>query len=100
MVHKGGKPFVQFRGGSIVLGEISRATGMSVSHLSRIFAGESLPSLNGMVKLAAYLGLSMDDLYAELTGKGNSAQTHTNGETQLHSNASTHGSEGEVRSGP
>jgi transcriptional regulator with XRE-family HTH domain len=43
-------------------GEISRATGISKTHLSKIFSGSRNPSLDCARKISAYLGISTDDL--------------------------------------
>jgi transcriptional regulator with XRE-family HTH domain len=48
----------------IVLGEIARATKISKSQLSRIFNKKRQPSLDSVSKIAAYLGLSIDTLFA------------------------------------
>lgn len=54
-------------GGSIKIGsnvysrgEISRGTGLSLSHVSRVFSGARKPSLTTLKRLAAYLGVNID----------------------------------------
>lgn len=44
------------------LTEMARATGMSLSHICRIFSGERVPSLAKARRMAAYLGISLDEL--------------------------------------
>lgn len=45
---------------------ISRSTGISVAHISRIFNGQSNPTLVTASKLARYLNCTLDDLAAHL----------------------------------
>lgn len=56
---------VMFRGNPINLSEISRSTGISVSHLSLIFAGRRTPSLTVAKKIADYLNVGLDELVAQ-----------------------------------
>lgn len=42
--------------------EISRSTGISISHVSRIFSGNRMPSLVVAKKLSTYLNITMDQL--------------------------------------
>lgn len=53
----------------IVLGEISRATGISLSHLSRIANGNRWPSFDTANQIATYLGVTLDELYYDLKQK-------------------------------
>lgn len=50
---------------------ISTATGISVSHLSRVFRGERKPSMDVLTSIAAYLGITIDKLVAKLAEKQN-----------------------------
>lgn len=59
-------PKIFICGKQVVLGEISRMTGISMAHLSRIVNGKRTPSLRCANKIASYLGVSMDDLHADL----------------------------------
>jgi transcriptional regulator with XRE-family HTH domain len=44
------------------LREMSRGTGVSVSHLSRIFRGERTPSVSVLIRMTGYLGVPMEEL--------------------------------------
>jgi len=48
------------------LSEIARGTGKSLATLSRIFSGDRTPGLRTGQAIAAYLGISLDHLLAEL----------------------------------
>ena len=48
---------------SINITRLSRKTGYSVSHLSRVFTKETGPSVRCLVKLAKALNLKLDDLH-------------------------------------
>lgn len=52
---------VRFGGKFINLSAIARAQGLDVSYLSRIFAGTRTPTLPYCIKIAAMLGMSLDD---------------------------------------
>jgi transcriptional regulator with XRE-family HTH domain len=52
---------VKFAGKFINLSAIARAQGLDVSYLSRIFRGERAPSLKHCTKIAAVLGMTLDD---------------------------------------
>jgi len=45
---------------------LHRTTGISVSHISKIFNGRRLPSLVAAKKISSALGVSLDTLYAEI----------------------------------
>lgn len=44
------------------LSRMSRATGLSVSHLSRVFSGQRQPSLEVAKTICKYLSIGLDDL--------------------------------------
>jgi transcriptional regulator with XRE-family HTH domain len=46
------------------ISEIARGTGLSPSYVSLILAGHRLSSVASFARLAAYLGISMDRLWA------------------------------------
>ena len=46
--------------------EMARALGVDVAHISRIFSGKSLPSLELAVRIAGHMGISLDELCALL----------------------------------
>lgn len=46
--------------------DISRATGISISHVSRIFTGNRIPSIHVAKSICSYLRISLDDLYSFL----------------------------------
>lgn len=48
------------------LSALSRATGISLPHLSKIYSGQRTPSLPAANKMATVLGISIDELYARL----------------------------------
>lgn len=52
----------------INLSRLSRASGYSVSHLSRVFSQETTPSVNCLIKLASALGMGMDQLHEMIKG--------------------------------
>ncbi len=52
---------VRFAGKFINLSAIARAQGLDVSYLSRIFAGTRVPTLPYCIKIAAMLGLTLDE---------------------------------------
>lgn len=41
-------------------GEISRGTGISLSHVSRIYSGQRSPSLETIHKIMAFAGMSLE----------------------------------------
>ncbi len=49
------------------LSDIARVTGVSLAHISRVFGRTRRPSLGLASKIAAYLGMPIDKLYAILT---------------------------------
>ena len=49
---------VQLGGCTYSRGELSRGTGISLSHISRIFSGKRAPSMKAIEKIAEYTGLS------------------------------------------
>lgn len=56
---------VKFAGISINLSEISRSHGIHVSHISRILSGKRVPSVDNARKIAASLGMGLEQfLYA------------------------------------
>lgn len=57
---------IRFAGQFINLSAIARAQGLDVSYLSRIFRGQRTPSLKHCMKIAAILGMSLDDFVAGL----------------------------------
>jgi hypothetical protein len=52
------------------LNDIERGTGISVSHLSRVFNGKRNFSSDNLQAVSAYLGVSVDRLLAELAKVG------------------------------
>ncbi len=52
---------------SATLGDIARGTGLNVEHVSRIFNKKRTPRLKTAARIAEYLGVSIDRLYAALT---------------------------------
>lgn len=48
------------------LGELGRRTGLTDSHLSRIFGGKQRPSLRAAAVIARALHLTLDELLAKL----------------------------------
>lgn len=47
---------------------IARETGLSKSGVCRILSGEREPNVSHFRRIAAYLGMSMDELYQNLYG--------------------------------
>lgn len=47
-------------------GEIARGTGLSLSHVSRIFSGERNPSLNTVRKVAQFINIPLEQLILRL----------------------------------
>lgn len=43
--------------------EMARALGVDLAHISRILSGQRNPSLKLAVRMAEYLGVSLDGLY-------------------------------------
>jgi transcriptional regulator with XRE-family HTH domain len=60
---------VTFGGEEINLSQISRDTGISVSHLSRIFSGKRDPSVPNAKKISQVLDVSLDCLIEGLPKK-------------------------------
>jgi len=56
--------------GTITLSDVSRSTGVSLSHVSRIMSGQRKPSLDVASKIAAYLGVSIEELMHMLDACG------------------------------
>jgi transcriptional regulator with XRE-family HTH domain len=52
--------------GEATLGDVARGTGLSKSHVSKIFSGNRKPGLEAVARLAAYLGITIDDVYAAM----------------------------------
>ena len=50
----------------VCLSELARATGISLAHISRIFAGTRRPSMGTALKIADYLKMSIGTLYSIL----------------------------------
>jgi transcriptional regulator with XRE-family HTH domain len=50
--------------------EISRTTGYSISHISRIFRGERRPSLKVLLILAKEIDMPVEDLIRKLGMRG------------------------------
>lgn len=48
------------------VGDVARGTGITHSHISRIFNGRRTPSMACAVKIANFLGITLDDLNAAL----------------------------------
>lgn len=46
--------------------EIANGTGISISHISRIFSGNRMPSLDTAHRISRYLGITMDALWSVL----------------------------------
>lgn len=53
--------------GDVSLSDISRGTGLSLSHISRVFNVNRKPSMDAASAIANYLGITIDTLYAELS---------------------------------
>lgn len=58
---------VQILGRPVSLSLAHRDTGLSLSHLSRVFGGHRTPSTRVLVKLARYLQVTTDALLTELS---------------------------------
>lgn len=54
------------RAGTVTLTNIANGTGLSLSMVSRIMAGKRTPSLDSASKIAAYLGISIEELMQSL----------------------------------
>lgn len=50
----------------VTLSDIARGADLSLSHVSRVFSGDRGPSMDTVSRIAGYLGISMDSLYAFL----------------------------------
>lgn len=48
------------------IGDVARGTGISVSHVSRIFNGRRMPRLDTAQKIANYLQVTVDQLMAAI----------------------------------
>lgn len=66
---------INFGGREIVLADLSRGTKISISHLSKIMSGDRFPSAHFLNRIAAYLGVSMDELYHEFLTRTNAQTT-------------------------
>ncbi len=66
---------VKFAGIEINLSQVSRDTGIGVSHLSRIFSSKTTqsrsPSIKTAKKLAGYLNMSIENFLTSLEGRVN-----------------------------
>jgi hypothetical protein len=60
-----GEP-VRVMGTDYNLSDIARGTGMSLSHICRVFKGQRTPSIRAASAIAGYIGVSVDQLYAAL----------------------------------
>lgn len=64
---------VVMAGREFTRGEISRGTGVSLSHISRIFSGDRVPSVPTVAKIAEWAGVSdqdvLDVIRAAIRGK-------------------------------
>lgn len=49
---------VQIGGREYSRGEIARGTGMSMSHISRVFSGQRVPSMKTIERIAQFAGMS------------------------------------------
>lgn len=54
-------------GSNSTLGDVSRRTNISVTHLSNIFSGKRNPSMNVITRLAADIGVTVSDLVIFIT---------------------------------
>lgn len=64
------------RAGTVSLRNISNGTGISHSMVSRIMSGKRTPSLDFASKIAAYLGISIEELMESLpVNQGDEAKT-------------------------
>lgn len=50
----------------IRVGELSRKTGISPAHISKIFSGKRTPSLEAAARISTALKISIDELYVYL----------------------------------
>ena len=57
---------VKFGGEDLNLMKMAEDTGISVSHLSRIFRGNRTPSLKMASRIADHLKCSLDNLFAHI----------------------------------
>lgn len=57
---------IKFAGKYINLSAIARSQSLDVSYLSRIFRGERMPALKYCIKIAAMLGMTLDDFVQAL----------------------------------
>lgn len=48
------------------LSDVARATGLSLSHVSRIFSGKRTPTVKAAKSIAACLGVSVEELITKL----------------------------------
>lgn len=48
--------------GTVTMSDIARSTNISLSHVSRIMGGNRRPSLDVASKIAAYLGVTIEEL--------------------------------------
>jgi transcriptional regulator with XRE-family HTH domain len=47
----------------VSVGDVARGTGLSPSHLSRVFNGRRTPSMRTALKIALFVGCTIDELY-------------------------------------
>lgn len=53
-------------GHHIGIGELARRTGLSKTHVSKVFNGQRRPSLRNARKIAIALSITLDELYEHL----------------------------------
>jgi len=63
---------------SVNITRLSRQTGYSISHLSRVITGETTPSVPCLEKLARALSIKLDDLHHLIREKNISSSTGGN----------------------
>lgn len=47
-------------------GQIAQGTGISISHISKVFSGRRRPSLTSALRIATFLGISVEFLLARV----------------------------------
>jgi transcriptional regulator with XRE-family HTH domain len=75
---------IKFAGKHINLSAIARAQGLDVSYLSRIFRGQRVPSLGHALKIAAILGMTVDDLVSGLQDRAEELKREHAAILQIH----------------
>ena len=58
---------------SLNLSDVARGTGISISHVNRVFNGNRTPSLPNLRKIAAYLKVDLTELSGFLESKARMA---------------------------